>query len=114
MLNFFNNSYNNDNKFKTSENKEPTNRGNSNMTMDFDTLQKARQDLVGEIQTIIEYDNHIHTTNNSYAKTTWEGIKNEKLTHVGKLLGLINYLDPNQKQYVEKGFREFEEILKKM
>lgn len=114
MLNFFNNSYNNDNKFKTSENKEPTNRGNSNMTMDFDTLQKARQDLVGEIQAIIEYDNHIHTTNNSYAKTTWEGIKNEELARVGELLGLINYLDPNQKQYVEKGFREFEEILKKM
>ena len=30
--------------------------------MDFETLQKARNDLMGEIQAIIEYDNHIHNT----------------------------------------------------
>ena len=28
--------------------------------MSFDTLQKARQDLIGEIQAVIEYDMHIH------------------------------------------------------
>lgn len=32
------------------------------ISMDFETLQKARNDLMGEIQAIIEYDNHIHNT----------------------------------------------------
>ena len=75
--------------------------------MNFDTLQKARQDLIGEIQAVIEYDAHIHSTNDKLARQTWESIKNEELVHVGELLGLINYLDPEQKQYIQKGLVEF-------
>ena len=78
-------------------------------TMNFDTLQKARRDLIGEIQAVIEYDAHIHSTNNSLARQTWESIKNEELVHVGELLALINYLDGEQKEFVEKGFSEFYE-----
>ena len=75
--------------------------------MNFDTLQKARQDLIGEIQAIIEYDNHLHNTNDRLARQTWNSIKNEELVHVGELLGLLNYLDPEQNQFVQKGFSEF-------
>lgn len=77
--------------------------------MNFDTLQKARQDLIGEIQAVIEYDAHIHSTNDKMAKETWKNIKNEELVHVGELLGLLNYLDPSQKQFVQKGLAEFSE-----
>lgn len=84
----------------------------SNVMMNFDTLQKARQDLIGEIQAVIEYDAHLHSTNDKLAKETWENIKNEELMHIGELLGLLNYLDPTQKQYVQKGFAEFSERLK--
>lgn len=83
----------------------------SNETGDFDTLQKARQDLVGELQAIIEYDNHIRSTSDRLARETWENIKNEELAHVGELLALLNYLDPTQQQYVEKGVKEFNERL---
>ena len=75
--------------------------------MNFDTLQKARQDLIGEIQAVIEYDAHLHSTNDKLARQTLESIKNEELVHVGELLGLINYLDPEQKQYIQKGLMEF-------
>ena len=75
--------------------------------MNFDTLQKARQDLIGEIQAVIEYDAHIHSTNDRLARQTWQSIKNEELVHVGELLGLINYLDPEQMQFVQKGLSEF-------
>lgn len=78
---------------------------------DFETLQKARRDLIGEIQAVIEYDEHIHTTNNQTAIKTWESIKNEELVHVGELLGLINYLDESQRQYVLKGLAEFNDII---
>ena len=80
--------------------------------MNFDTLQKARQDLIGEIQAVIEYDAHIHSTNDKMAKESWKNIKNEELTHIGELLGLLNYLDPSQKQFVQKGLAEFSERLK--
>ena len=80
--------------------------------VNFDTLQKARQDLMGEIQAVIEYDAHIHSTNNLLARQSWQHIKNEELAHIGELLGLINYLDPEQKQYVQKGLAEFFEIQK--
>ena len=77
--------------------------------MNFDTLQKARQDLIGEIQAVIEYDAHLHSTSDRLARQTWQDIKNEELVHVGELLGLLNYLDPEQKQFVQKGFSEFYE-----
>ena len=82
---------------------------NSTYSMSFDTLQKARQDLMGEIQAIIEYDAHIRSTNDKYARLTWQDIKNDELVHVGELLGLLNYLDPEQLEYVKKGFAEFVE-----
>ena len=80
--------------------------------MNFDTLQKARQDLIGEIQAVIEYDAHLHSTNDRLARQVWQSIKNEELVHIGELLGLLNYLDPDQKQYVQKGLAEFYELQK--
>jgi hypothetical protein len=80
--------------------------------MNFDTLQKARQDLIGEIQAVIEYDAHIHSTSDRVARQTWQHIKNEELVHVGELLGLISYLVPDQKQFVQKGLTEFYESQK--
>ena len=77
--------------------------------MSFDTLQKARQDLIGEIQAVIEYDAHIHSTTDRLARQTWQSIKNEELVHIGELLALLNYLDTEQKQFVEKGVAEFYE-----
>ena len=40
---------------------------------------------------------------------TWASIKNEELVHIGELLALLNYLDPEQKQFVQKGISEFYE-----
>lgn len=85
------------------------NANNAPSGINFDTLQKARQDLVGEIQAVIEYDAHIHSTNDRLARQTWQNIKNEELVHIGELLALLNYLDPEQKQFVQKGISEFYE-----
>lgn len=74
---------------------------------DFETLQNARKDLIGEWEAIIQYDEHFRNTNVSAAKSTWENIRNEELVHVGELLGLLFYLAPYQKQYIEEGFEEF-------
>lgn len=85
----------------------------TNSVMDFETLQNARRDLVGELDAIIQYDDHLHRTNIEIAKSTWESIRNEELVHVGELLGLLFYLAPYQKPFVEKGYQEFVERLNK-
>lgn len=87
------------------------NNGNFNpeSVVDFDTLQNARRDLIGEIGAVIQYDDHLHKTNVELAKETWIHIRNEELVHVGELLGLLCYLAPYQKALIEKGLKEFEE-----
>lgn len=104
--------YNNQNNnfIGNNGNTKNSNQDNSNT---FETLQNARRDLIGELQAIIEYDDHLHKTNIEIAKTTWENIRNEELTHVGELLGLLNYLASYQKAFVEQGLNEFNERLNK-
>ena len=90
-----------------------SNVGNSNAVIDFDSLQNARKDLIGELDAIIQYDDHLHKTNVEIAKETWVNIRNEEFIHVGELLGLLCYLAPYQKQYIEQGLKEFDERLEK-
>lgn len=78
---------------------------------EFETLQNARRDLIGEIDAIIQYDGHLHSTDNLIAKQTWENIRNEELVHVGELIGLLYWLAPYQKEFVERGLNEFNERL---
>ena len=91
-------------------NEQKTNASDIN---NFETLQNARKDLIGELDAIIQYDYHLHSTNIDIAKATWEDIRNEELVHVGELLGLLFYLSPYQEQLVEKGLQEFNERLNK-
>ena len=115
-MNFFYNPLNNENKSQNQDNKQQNfgaeNQIHMHQTTDFNTLQKARKDLIGEVQAVIDYDEHIHTTNDRLAKATWEDIKKEELIHVGELLALLNYLDPSQEMYVNKGIEEFIEMMK--
>lgn len=80
---------------------------------DFTALQKARKDLIGELDAIIEYDDHVHTADNDLARLTWQNIRDEEMVHVGELLGLITYLGSYQIPLIEKGLKEFEERKKR-
>ena len=102
MFNYNNNP--NNNYSNNNPNVRNMNQGNPDT---FETLQNARRDLVGEIDAIIQYDDHLHKTNIDVAKQTWKNIRDEELTHVGELLGLLYYLAPYQKEFVEKGLNEF-------
>ncbi|MDE6666727.1 MAG: ubiquinone biosynthesis protein COQ7 [Clostridia bacterium] len=106
----FNYNNQNGNYMGNSPNGRNLNQGNAE---NFETLQNARRDLVGEIDAIIQYDEHLHKTNIEVAKQTWKNIRDEELTHVGELLGLLFYLAPYQKEFVEKGLDEFNERLNK-
>lgn len=105
-------SYNNQNNNFIGNNGNTRNNNQDNAN-NFETLQNARKDLIGELQAIIEYDDHLHKTNNEIAKATWKNIRDEELTHVGELLGLLNYLAPYQKAFIEQGLNEFNDRLSK-
>ena len=109
MFNFYTNTHGVSNSNETIKKESVKQQEN---LVDFQTLQMARKDLVGEIQAIIEYDDHIYKSNNQVAKKVWTDIKNEELSHVGELLALIDFLEPNQRSYVQKGVNEFNEMTK--
>jgi len=61
-----------------------------------DDLDMLREDLIGELQAINQYQEHILSLENEEAATTLEHIIEEEKEHVAELLRLIQNLDPTQ------------------
>jgi rubrerythrin len=61
-----------------------------------DDLEMLREDLIGELQAINQYQEHILSLENEEAATTLEHIIEEEKEHVAELLRLIQNLDPTQ------------------
>jgi len=61
-----------------------------------DDLEMLREDLIGELQAINQYEDHILNLGNEGAVTTLEHIIEEEKEHVVELLRLIQNLDPVQ------------------
>ena len=80
-----------------------------NSSNQFATAQNTRCDIIGELEAIIQYENHLHETENQSAKNTISDIVNEEKVHVGQLFGLLFSLDPSSRTYFEQGLKEFEE-----
>lgn len=69
--------------------------------------QNTRLDIIGEIEAIIQYENHIASSNDVMVNQTLTDIVNEEKLHVGQLMGLLFYLDPISQTQFEKGLNEF-------
>jgi len=61
-----------------------------------DDLEILREDLIGELQAINQYREHILDLENEEAVNTLEHIIEEEKEHVAELLRLIRNLDPAQ------------------
>jgi rubrerythrin len=61
-----------------------------------DDLDMLRDDLIGELQAINKYQEHILDLQNEQAVNTLEHIVEEEKEHVVELLRLIQNLDPAQ------------------
>lgn len=61
-----------------------------------DDLEMLREDLIGELQAINQYEGHILSLDNEEAVSTLEHIVEEEKEHVAELLRLIQNLDPAQ------------------
>ena len=73
----------------------------------FLTVQNAREDIIGELDAIIQYENHLEQTTDVAAQQTIRDIVLEEKLHVGQLFGLLFSLDPESKTQFEKGLEEF-------
>jgi len=61
-----------------------------------DDLEMLREDLIGELQAINQYEGHMLDLEDEAAVTTLEHIIEEEKEHVAELLKLIQNLDPVQ------------------
>jgi len=61
-----------------------------------DDLDMLREDLVGELQAINQYQEHIESLGSEEAVVTLEHIIEEEKEHVAELVKLIQSLDPVQ------------------
>jgi rubrerythrin len=67
-----------------------------------DDLDMLREDLIGELQAINLYQEHILDLENEEAVNTLEHIIEEEKEHVAELLRLIQNLDPVQAEKFKK------------
>lgn len=78
-----------------------------NRSNNFMTIQNCREDIIGELDAIIQYENHLFSTDDPAARATIQDIVDEEKLHVGQLFGLLFKLDPISQRQFEKGFKEF-------
>jgi rubrerythrin len=67
-----------------------------------DDLEMLREDLIGELQAINQYQEHIESLENEEAVTTLEHIIEEEKEHFAELVNLIQRLDPVQAEKFKK------------
>lgn len=65
-------------------------------------LLMLRSDLVGELQAINQYQEHIDAMADPNARQTLEHIRDDEKEHVAELTKLIQQLDPTQKAKFER------------
>ena len=65
-------------------------------------LEMLRDDLVGELQAINQYQDHIDSLENEEARSVLEHIRDDEKEHVAELTKLIQQLDPTQAEKFKK------------
>ena len=83
---------------------------NSN-DVDFRTAQNIRADIIGELEAIMQYSDHLRQTDKLSAQITTRSIIEEESVHVGELMALLFRLDPDFKKFYDQGVAEFNDRL---
>lgn len=79
-----------------------------------DLVTAIRQDIIGELDAINQYNAHIQSTDNELAKRVWSDIRNEERVHVGELFTLLIQICPDEAKKLKEGQAEVEQIMKEM
>jgi len=89
--------------------------GNVNRKMSKeDLIQAIRLDIAGELEAIFLYDAHVQATDDPVAKKVIADIRDEEKAHVGELMTLLRYLDPEEADHFASGEGEVKEMLEEL
>jgi len=74
-------------------------------------IQAIRIDIASELEAIYLYDAHVMATDDPVAKKVLADIRDEEKEHVGELMALMRYLDPDLAQLLTNGENEVKEMM---
>ncbi len=77
-------------------------------------IQAVRLDIAGELEAIYLYDAHVQATDDVVAKKVIADIRDEEKAHVGELMTLLRYLDPEEAEHFASGEGEVKEMLEEL
>ncbi|MBQ7977468.1 MAG: ubiquinone biosynthesis protein COQ7 [Clostridia bacterium] len=79
-----------------------------------DLINAVREDIIGELDAINQYNSHIASTDNELARRVWTSIRDEERVHVGELLALLQHLSPDELSKLNEGRDEVREIMREI
>ncbi|HTY91615.1 MAG TPA: ferritin family protein [Methanocella sp.] len=80
-----------------------------------DELVRAiRFDIAAEYEAIQLYRQLADSIDDKVAKAVLEDIAEEEAVHAGEFLRLLKYLQPDEEKSYEKGYKEVEDMMKKL
>lgn len=89
--------------------------GNVNRKMsNAELMQALRLDIAGELEAIFLYESHYLATDDPAAKAVLADIRDEEKTHMGELITLMRYLDPDETDHFLAGESEVKELLEEL
>ncbi|HMM19844.1 MAG TPA: demethoxyubiquinone hydroxylase family protein [Selenomonadales bacterium] len=77
-------------------------------------IQAIRLNIAGELEAIYVYDAHVQATDNPVAKKVIGDIRDEEKAHVGELMALLRFLDPQEAEHFASGEGEVKEMLEEL
>lgn len=89
--------------------------GNVDRKMNKKELAQAiRLDIAGELEAIYLYDSHVQATDDVVAKKVLADVRDEEKAHIGELMTLLRYLDPEEADLFNSGVGEVHEMLEEL
>ncbi|BAI62775.1 conserved hypothetical protein [Methanocella paludicola SANAE] len=80
-----------------------------------DELVRAiRFDIAAEYEAVQLYRQLADSTDDKVAKAVLEDIAEEEVVHAGEFLRLLKYLQPDEEESYQKGYKEVEDMMKKL
>ena len=77
-------------------------------------IQSIRADISGELAAIYGSDPHVQTTDDTVAIAVLSDIRDEEKAHIGELMTLLRYLDPDEAKHFASGQAEVAEMFEKL
>ena len=77
-------------------------------------IQAIRADISGELDAIYGYDAHVQATDDPVAIAVLSDIRDEEKAHIGELMTLLRYPDPDEAKHFASGQAEVAEMFEKL